>query len=221
MEPEKKIEALLELWKETIGVQKHFNDLSLKVRNYLVTILGAIIAAVAYLYKENIVIHFTSFDFNAGAIVLASGFVLLIAIRLMDKLWYHQLLIASVKSGLDLEKLLKEKLEIWDFDLLTTQIKDDSHKVKVWPFFKRDKDNKRWRYAQFSSAKRMNLFYALLFISYSILATSFIVATSVKKGVQPTKIEDKMNLNNSISFKYYDTVCDSTFDEEIRLWVME
>jgi hypothetical protein len=37
--------AALEIWKVTIDVQKHFNDLSIQVRNFAMTELGALLAA--------------------------------------------------------------------------------------------------------------------------------------------------------------------------------
>lgn len=44
--------AKLEVWKATIDVQKHFNELGLRVRSIAVTVLGALLAAAGYALKE-------------------------------------------------------------------------------------------------------------------------------------------------------------------------
>ena len=37
----------LEVWKTTVDVQKHFNELELKIRNFAITVVGAFLAAFA------------------------------------------------------------------------------------------------------------------------------------------------------------------------------
>src|SRR5437899_11145375 len=44
--------AQLEVWKVTIDVQKHFNDLSMRVRNFAITVPGALLAAARYALKD-------------------------------------------------------------------------------------------------------------------------------------------------------------------------
>ena len=43
----------LETWKKTVDVQKHFNDLQLRVRNYSIVLIGAMIAAIGFTFKLN------------------------------------------------------------------------------------------------------------------------------------------------------------------------
>lgn len=49
-------EFLLEAWKQSIDVQKHFNELGLKIRNTSITVLGAGLAATGFLVKENYIL---------------------------------------------------------------------------------------------------------------------------------------------------------------------
>jgi hypothetical protein len=45
--------VLIEAWKQTIQVQQHFNDLELRIRNYAITLLGALFGVAAYAFKEH------------------------------------------------------------------------------------------------------------------------------------------------------------------------
>jgi hypothetical protein len=47
-------QELIEIWKKTIDVQQHFNDLELRIRNYAVTLTVAIIGAAALIERERI-----------------------------------------------------------------------------------------------------------------------------------------------------------------------
>jgi hypothetical protein len=161
----------------------HFNHLCLQVRNFLVTFLGGILVAVSYLYKENVSYALVGYSFNAGSLIIVVGFFILIAIKIMDSHWYHQLLIGSVKSGSAIENELIKLLGIPNLELLTNQITKDSRKVKLKPLVSWDRTNKKLRYSVFNSSRRMNLFYGLLFVSYLILGAGFFLATT--RPVQP------------------------------------
>jgi hypothetical protein len=43
---------LIDIWKKTVDVQQHFNDIELRIRQYAVTILGAIVGLSAVTLKE-------------------------------------------------------------------------------------------------------------------------------------------------------------------------
>src|SRR5690606_38309066 len=45
-------QAAFEVWKATIEVQKHFNEISLRVRSIAVTVLGAFLDAAGYALNE-------------------------------------------------------------------------------------------------------------------------------------------------------------------------
>ena len=90
-------ELLIEVWKQTIQVQQHFNDIELRIRNYAITLLGAVFGVAAYAFKEHA---------PTGVIIglLLGGLILSYAFYFMDRHWYHRLLIGSVKHGLFIEK---------------------------------------------------------------------------------------------------------------------
>lgn len=106
----------LEVWKTTIEVQKHFNEIGIKIRSIAVTVLGGFLAVAGYAFKENN-------DALAGVIILAS-LVCWYSFYLMDRLWYHRLLRAAVDHA---EQIEKDQQGVIPNIGLTTRIKADSH----------------------------------------------------------------------------------------------
>lgn len=95
--------ATLEVWKATIEVQKHFNELSLRVRSLAVTVLGAFLAAAGYALKEKAAVSFLGQQVSLTGMILLGALVCWSAFYVMDRLWYHRLLRAAVQHGRTVE----------------------------------------------------------------------------------------------------------------------
>lgn len=118
MTEEKRTEYLLELWKTTVSVQQHFNDLELRIRNYAVTIMVGVMGIVALAVKEGMVVTFFCCKVQVGSLMLLAGSMGWTAFYLMDGFWYHRLLYGAVKHGQLIERSLKEQLP--EAELTTT-----------------------------------------------------------------------------------------------------
>lgn len=94
---------LIEIWKKTIDVQQHFNDLELRIRNYAVTLIVAIIGAAALIERERIRVVVAGRTVPLAAFLLFGGVVAWFAFYFMDRFWYHRLLYGSVNHGSYLE----------------------------------------------------------------------------------------------------------------------
>jgi phosphoglycolate phosphatase-like HAD superfamily hydrolase len=92
-------QELMDIWKKTIDVQQHFNDLELRIRNYAVTLTVAIIGAAALIERERISVTVLGRTFALAGFVVFSGIVAWFAFYVMDRLWYHRLLYGSVSHG--------------------------------------------------------------------------------------------------------------------------
>jgi hypothetical protein len=151
MDPdEKKIEA----WKTAIEVQQHFNDLQLRLRSFLLTVVGAILTAAAYALKEHVVVHFGCFSTSLSAVVCLLGLIVTFGFYYMD--WgYHQLLSGAVKHGLEIEASSKSSLPELG---LTAAIKTSSTARKFLGVFPT------------RSLSRLNWFYGVLFFAIASLA---------------------------------------------------
>lgn len=95
-----KPEYVLEVWKKTVDVQQHFNDIELRIRNMAITIYGGFLGAIAFSIRFN---HFTLIPWLCVASALVWG-----AFFLMDLFWYHRLLLGAVHYGTSLESTYPE-----------------------------------------------------------------------------------------------------------------
>lgn len=102
--------ATLEVWKATIDVQKHFNELSLRVRSIAVTVLAALLAAAGYALKEQRSVNFLGSEASLTGMILLAALVSWTAFFVMDRLWYHRLLRAAVAHGRKVESALSGRI---------------------------------------------------------------------------------------------------------------
>src|SRR6266566_3484878 len=89
----------LEIWKKTIDVQQHFNDLELRIRNYAVTILVAVMGAVGLTAGKSLYFNMFGFTESSTTILLEAGLVAWLAFYMLDRWWYHRLLQGAVQHG--------------------------------------------------------------------------------------------------------------------------
>ena len=102
--------AALEVWKVTIDVQKHFNDLSMRVRNFAITVLGALLAAAGYALKDGATVTLFERSFSVTAWILSAALICWSAFYFMDLHWYHRLLRGAVKHGKQVERGLQSQI---------------------------------------------------------------------------------------------------------------
>lgn len=96
----------VDVWKQTVEVQKHFNDLEWRIRGLALTAATFALGASAVATRERTTIGGVSL----GAVVLIAGVLLWHAFYFADRYWYHPLLLASVRHGEQLEKELRKTL---------------------------------------------------------------------------------------------------------------
>src|SRR3954454_5849013 len=89
----------IDLWKQTVEVQQHFNDLEWRIRGLALTAATFALGASAVAAKDGTKFHGVSL----GAGVLIAGLILWFGFYFVDRYWYHPLLIGSVKHGEELE----------------------------------------------------------------------------------------------------------------------
>lgn len=150
-----RLSAALEIWKKTVEVQQHFNDLSLRIRNFAITVLGGVFGVAGLILKD-------APTSNVPAIVVLAGVFLCAAFYLMDALWYHKLLKGSVTAGISAEEQLQRLTglkvslgtDISIASVVTTwQI--------LWPGQKRPAWTKPRR---LRSVQKLDVFWSILFL---------------------------------------------------------
>lgn len=94
----------VDVWKKTVDVQQHFNDLELRIRNFALTVLAAILGLAAYAVKEQLRGTVGGHVFSVAAALLFSAEFPWLAFYFMDRFWYHRLLYGAVDQGRFIEK---------------------------------------------------------------------------------------------------------------------
>jgi hypothetical protein len=102
--------AIIEIWKTIVEVQKHFNDIEMKIRSLFVTTVAAIGAAQGFLLEKSL-----SFPLGTTKILYANflpliGVVAAYLFYFMDRYWYHRLLMGAVIQGGFIEDKYKAEL---------------------------------------------------------------------------------------------------------------
>lgn len=120
---EKHIAHYLDMWKQTITVQQHFNDIEWRIRGLALTALTFALGAAAVAAKDRIVVNIFGSSWQLSSFVCVLGLFLWGAFYFVDRVWYHRLLIGSVRHGTELENALKEHLPLAG---LTKRISENS-----------------------------------------------------------------------------------------------
>jgi len=100
-------ELVLDIWKKTIDVQMHFNDLELRIRNYAATILVAVLGVAGFALKESISFSLLGITTSLAVLLLIAGIIGWLAFYFMDRFWYHRLLYGAVTHGIFIEDRIK------------------------------------------------------------------------------------------------------------------
>jgi hypothetical protein len=100
----------VEIWKTVVGVQQHFNDISMRIRSMFVTILLALFAAIGFLIDKRLTLGLGSFKVQYSTLLPIFGAVGTGLFYFIDRYWYHRLLVGSVKHAIEIEKKYREEL---------------------------------------------------------------------------------------------------------------
>jgi hypothetical protein len=90
-----------------VDVQQHFNDLELRIRNFALVVTGAFIGLDGYALKDGGFGSILGVHFSISGLVVGCALLPLLAFYLMDRLWYHRLLMGSVKAADPVETSLR------------------------------------------------------------------------------------------------------------------
>ena len=133
---------ILEEWKTVIQTQMHFNDMIMKMRTTVVTIVLAFFGAAAIsLQYENLYLMIHDFSFHAAVLIITFGLGMLVGVFLLDYFYYYKMLLGAVERGYQIDQAYKDRLVdgVKMFGL-STEIRDaigrpHLSKVFVWIFY--------------------------------------------------------------------------------------
>jgi uncharacterized membrane protein len=133
---------MLEEWKQVIETQMHFNDMIMRLRTTVVSIVLAFFGAASFsLQYTKLYLNFRIFSFHVSVLIIISGLVLLSAVFVLDYFYYYRMLLGAVERGYQIDEAYEKKLvdgvKIFG---LSTQIrkkvgKPHASKCVVWTFY--------------------------------------------------------------------------------------
>jgi FMN phosphatase YigB (HAD superfamily) len=94
----------IELWKKCVDVHQHFNDLEMRIRNFAITVVGALLAAMSFTYQQGLQIEIFRQPVPAGLGLVVAAIFAWGGFFLMDRYWYHMLLKGAVDHSAKIEK---------------------------------------------------------------------------------------------------------------------
>lgn len=96
----------IDMWKQAVEVQMHFNDIEWRIRGLALTVATFALGAAGVAAKDGTRVG----CFSLGSLVIVIGLVLWYAFYFVDRVWYHPLLKASVAHGTQIEDEIKRTL---------------------------------------------------------------------------------------------------------------
>ncbi len=107
LQGQQRFDALLEMWKQTVTVQQHFNDLEWKIRGLALTIVTFTLGAAALAADKKTMFVLFGKTANASGVIMCAGALIWLAFYFVDRVWYHPLLVGSVKHAATLEDAMR------------------------------------------------------------------------------------------------------------------
>lgn len=178
------VETWLEIWKKTVDVQQHFNDLELRIRNYALIVVGALLGLGGYALKEAIRIQLFGVTFSASGLIILLSAIPLVAFYFMDRFWYHKLLEGSVQAGIKAELELQRRG--YEVCLGSEISKASPISWRLWG--KKSSDTPWYKLPQrkMHTRHKMDFFYVSLALVLGIVGTILLFAGTPSQTAQPS-----------------------------------
>lgn len=144
---------VLEMWKKTIDVQQHFNQLGLQLRNFAITLIVAVFGVIAVTQNSHIRARILWIEASLASWLLLGALLGWGSFYLMDRWWYHRLLVGAVKHG----------------ELIEDQLKDDFPEIGLTKKISSESPFILWG-NKVAARTRLNWFYGSIGVALLLLA---------------------------------------------------
>ncbi|MBX9721753.1 MAG: HAD hydrolase-like protein [Candidatus Obscuribacterales bacterium] len=180
---EQETKNAIEIWKKCVDVHQHFNDLEMRIRNFALTVVGALIAAVSFTYQQGLQTHIFGAAIPAGLGLVGAAFFAWLGFFFMDRYWYHVLLKGAVMHSAKIEK--RYAASIPEIGLGMT-ISEASGNVKIFGM-KMNSDRRLEVFYSVGAAMIGTVFFFLLFAQPNQAITAGTKSAAQPPSAQSTK----------------------------------
>jgi len=108
----RKNDLILEVWKQSIDVQKHFNEICMRIRNFYISFVTGLFALIGVLITniDKPFFRIGNYDVHITLPVFVAIVIATYLFYFIDLHWYHRLLKGAVINALELEKKYKDEV---------------------------------------------------------------------------------------------------------------
>lgn len=170
-------EQIISIWKTSVETQKHFAELSIKMRQLGLTLTGAVLAVAIILLKDDSMatIQVCKWELPLVSFVFLTAAGVLYAASILDVKVYHKMLRGAVKFNEGFENAHVENL-----------IKTAGMTQTISAFSRSEndpiisQDRKSWTLSGSSNAgKKISFFYWIPIGLFVFLAIAFVISVNV------------------------------------------
>jgi len=145
IDPEQESKNAIEIWKKCVDVHQHFNDLEMRIRNFAITVVGALIAAVSFTYQQGLRTELFGVTFPTGAGLVVAAIFAWAGFFFMDRYWYRVLLKGAVTHSAKIETRYAETIPGIELGKTISEVSGD---VRIFGI-------------KMNSSRRLDAFYAV------------------------------------------------------------
>jgi FMN phosphatase YigB (HAD superfamily) len=157
----------IDFWKKVIDVQQHFNDLEMRIRNFAITILGALFGAAGLALSRDVRIEIGGLGYPLGLFLLIAALLTWMGFWFMDRHWYHRLLYGAVQHGMRVENSIKAAVP----EITLTEAIGKASPIDLWKI-------------KIRSPAKINIFYGVGAVSIIVA----IVALTLTANLSPEEV---------------------------------
>jgi FMN phosphatase YigB (HAD superfamily) len=165
-DPEQEKKNAIEIWKKCVDVQQHFNDLEMRIRNFAITVVGALIAAVAFTYQQGLSTPVFGYTVPTGLGLITAAIFAWASFFFMDRFWYHALLRGAVDHAGKIEKRYEQEIPGIGLGRTISEASGDVRFLGI----------------KMNSSRRLEVFYLAGFAMLLIIFLSLLFANSDRRS---------------------------------------
>lgn len=153
--------ANVEVWKQIVSVQQHFNEIGWRIRSIAITTLTFTLGATFFGYLNAEAVQIGSWAVNPSALVPMVGGLIWCLFWFADGVWYHRLLRGAGAAAGPIEEKLKA---VGIHAGLSTAIAESSHAP--------------WLRMTMNSTRKLNIFYVLGIVVLLVSAAGIVALSN-------------------------------------------
>jgi len=107
-----KMKLAIDAWKQSIEVQQHFNEICMKIRNFYISFVSALLALIGVVVSgiDDPFFVLWEYDVHIALPILFAAIIATYLFYFVDLHWYHRLLKGAVRNALEIEKRYKSEV---------------------------------------------------------------------------------------------------------------